>query len=102
MEVYYKTNDYELLLGDTLEILKQMSSESVDMIFTSPPYNLDISNSKGDFKLEYDNWEDNMEYEDYCRWQIDILNECYRIVKSGGLCFIIIKISLKTMFIKTQ
>lgn len=29
-----------LLLGDAGELLKQVPNESVDLIFTSPPYNL--------------------------------------------------------------
>ncbi len=87
METYAQNEDYKLYLGDVIEVLKQIPSESVDMIFTSPPYNVDLSNSKGDFKLQYDNWEDNLKYEDYCKWQIDVLNECYRIVKNEGFLF---------------
>lgn len=70
-----------------MEVLKTIPDESVDMIFTSPPYNLDLSKSKGDFKLKYDNYEDNLEWEDYCEWQTDILNECFRIIKNEGYLF---------------
>lgn len=84
----YKSNDkYTLYLGDILEELKNIPSNSIDMIFTSPPYNLDLSNSKGDFKLKYDNYDDNMTWEDYCIWQFKILEECYRVLKDDGQLF---------------
>ena len=70
---YFENEKYKLYLGDVLEVLKKMPSESVDMIFTSPPYNLDLSKSSGDFKLKYDNYDDNMSWEDYVEWQINVL-----------------------------
>jgi site-specific DNA-methyltransferase (adenine-specific) len=36
--VYFKTDELELILGDTFDILKKIKPESVDMIFADPPY----------------------------------------------------------------
>jgi site-specific DNA-methyltransferase (adenine-specific) len=87
MKYFEDNNKYTLYLGDVLEVLKQIPSNSVDMIFTSPPYNLNLSKSSGDFKLKYDNYDDNMSWEEYVIWQVKILNECYRILKQEGQLF---------------
>ena len=86
-KLYSKNNKYKLYLGDVLEVLKTLPNESVDMIFTSPPYNIGLKDRKDTNIATYDNWGDNLEYEEYCKWQKDILNECYRIVKDGGTLF---------------
>lgn len=36
--LYFETEESQLILGDSFEILKKMKSESVDMIFADPPY----------------------------------------------------------------
>lgn len=87
MKIYYENDNYKLFLGDVLEVLKQMPSDSVDMIFTSPPYNIGLKDRKDTNIATYDNWDDDLDYQNYCKWQIDILNECYRIVKDGGVLF---------------
>lgn len=89
MKEFYSDDKGRFVLykGDVLDVLKQMPSESVDMIFTSPPYNIDLKGRKDTNIASYDSWEDNLEWEDYCKWQIEVLNECYRIVKDGGVLF---------------
>lgn len=85
--IYKKNDKYTLYNGEVLEVLKELPSNSVDMIFTSPPYNIGLKDRKDTNIATYDNWEDNMDYDTYCKWQIDILNECYRIVKDNGVLF---------------
>ena len=85
--LYAKTENYTLYMGDVLDILKEMPSDSVDMIITSPPYNIGLKDRKDTNIATYDVYEDNLEWEEYVKWQIDVLNECYRIVKQGGTLF---------------
>lgn len=85
--IYKRGNNYTLYNGEVLEVLKQLPSNSVDMIFTSPPYNIGLKDRKDTNIATYDNWNDDLNYQDYCKWQIDILNECYRIVKDNGVLF---------------
>ena len=85
--LYIEKENYKLYLGNVLEVLKKMPSDSVDMIFTSPPYNIGLKDRKDTNIATYDSWGDDLEYEEYCKWQVDILNECYRIVKDGGTLF---------------
>lgn len=87
IEKYINSGKYELYLGDVLEVLKQMPNNIVDMIFTSPPYNIGLKDRKDTNIATYDNWGDDLDYKEYCEWQVDILNECYRIVKDGGVLF---------------
>ena len=85
--IYKETPKYKLILGDCLETLKEMEDNSVDVIFTSPPYNIDLKGRKDTNIAHYDTYDDNMSWEDYCEWQVKLLNECYRVVKDGGCLF---------------
>lgn len=40
MTPYFKDKSVKLFLGDSLELLKKIPKESVDMIFADPPYHL--------------------------------------------------------------
>ena len=67
---------------DVLKGLKKLPDESVDLIITSPPYNLGNSHHTGIKK--HKSYEDNMKEEEYQEWQIKILDECFRILKEEG------------------
>ena len=70
---------------DCLEGLKQLDDESIDLIITSPPYNLGKSHHTGNnhFKA-YTDYDDDMPEELYQKWQVEILNECHRVLKKDG------------------
>ncbi|MDE6312799.1 MAG: site-specific DNA-methyltransferase [Lachnospiraceae bacterium] len=38
MQLYYKTHEAQLVLGNSFQVLEKMIPESVDMIFADPPY----------------------------------------------------------------
>jgi len=67
---------------DCLEGLKQLEDNSVDLIITSPPYNLGNKHHTGN--KYHSSYDDNMKEEDYQVWQIKILNECFRVLKENG------------------
>ena len=70
---------------DCLEGLQQLDDESIDLILTSPPYNLGKSHHTGNnhFKA-YTEYDDNMPEDLYQKWQVEILNECHRVLKKDG------------------
>ena len=70
---------------DCLEGLRALEDESVDLIITSPPYNLGKSHHTGNnhFKA-YTEYDDNMPEDLYQKWQVEILNECHRVLKKDG------------------
>lgn len=64
-----------IFCGDSLEVLKTLPDNSIDLIFTSPPYN---------FGLEYDSQDDAHKWELYFNKLFAIFDECIRILKFGG------------------
>ena len=67
-----------------------MDDNSIDLICTSPPYN--VSKRKKNwhsFKFQdYDGYGDSLNDNEYTEFMINILNECHRVLKpSGSLMF---------------
>ena len=72
----------KIICGDCLEIMKEILNNSIDMIITSPPYNLGNSHHTGNKR--HKTYDDNLSEIEYQKWQIKILEECYRILKDNG------------------
>lgn len=68
---------------DCLNYLKELPDNSIDLIITSPPYNL--KNKGGDIKVN--SYFDNLPNDYYENLQIEVLNECYRVLKPLGAFF---------------
>jgi site-specific DNA-methyltransferase (adenine-specific) len=67
-----------IILGDTLEVLREMPENSIHLIITSPPYNL---------SKQYSNHNDQMNYSEYLNWMQEVWEECKRVLIMGGrLC----------------
>ncbi len=66
----------EILNGDSLYILKSHIEDNfVDIIITSPPYNV---------AHKYENYNDDLNFESYLKSMHDIFKECYRVLKEDG------------------
>ena len=61
--------------GDCLELMKELPDNCIDLIVTSPPYNIGI---------DYDVYNDCLEWSEYLDWCKRWLAECYRILKDDG------------------
>lgn len=81
---------------DALEGLKQISDNTISVIITSPPYNktglngiMNRGHRKWDVNILYggNNTIDNMNEDEYQAWQIQFLNECYRVLEDDGSMF---------------
>ena len=72
----------DLRQGDCLEVMKDIPDESVDLIITSPPYNLGNNHHTGNKKTQA--YNDSMPESEYQEWQINFINECARILKNDG------------------
>lgn len=99
----------KIVCGDSLETMKKLPDNSIDVIITSPPYNLRNSPSSGSIKyysnrrdrLEknatfkssmldhngYDVHSDDMPYDEYVQWQKNCLTEMLRVLKPTGFIF---------------
>lgn len=61
--------------GDCRELFKQLPNNSIDLIVTSPPYNVGI---------KYDEWDDTMPWENYVQFTKEWLNESARVLRVDG------------------
>ena len=89
-------DDYinKVICGDCLEVMKGIPDGSVDLIFTSPPYNKtgwrgrrDQSKGRGRWSgadIKYGKFLDNLDEQEYKRLQILFLDEAHRIIKDTG------------------
>ena len=77
-----KIDEFEnqIIEGDLFERMKCMCSESVDMVFVDPPYNL---------KKVYSKYNDDISDEEYIEWCNGWLSECIRVLKPTGSLFVI-------------
>lgn len=95
MTPYYEDDFVTLYLGDCTDLLPQMPQ--VDLIFTSPPYNLGVTtgggfgpNGKwtgGDLAHGYTDHDDAMPLEQYEDWQREVLRLCWAQLTDIGAIF---------------
>ncbi|MEH1900707.1 adenine-specific DNA-methyltransferase [Nostoc sp.] len=77
----YGNEGHTIFHGDALHILSsEISSESVDIVFIDPPYNIGKR-----FSNFYDKWESE---EEYAKWAYKLLDECIRILKPNGTLYV--------------
>ena len=72
--------------GDCLDLLAQLPDESVDLVVTSPPYNL-RSGGRCRGWPGYDGYGDDRPHYEYVAWQQECLREMYRVIKPTGAIF---------------
>lgn len=84
----------KVICGDCLKILPLIPDNSVDLIVTSPPYNLHNCNRKinknyswKNANIDYGVFKDDMPENEYQEWQKKILKECIRVLKEDGSIF---------------
>lgn len=79
-ELIFETEFGKLFQGDCLQLLQKTESDTVDVVFADPPFNLD--------KLYPSNMDDGLRTEKYLSWCEDWIAECVRILKPGGSFFL--------------
>lgn len=78
---------------DCMKILKGLEDNSIDLIITSPPYNIGKMHSN---QIQYGTYAGNdMKETDYQKWQTEFLNECFRVLKPSGSMFYNHKVRIK-------
>jgi DNA modification methylase len=83
-EPYYQHEGITIYNDDCLNILKDMSSRSFDLVITSPPYNMGGRSLgyKPQSKIShkhYDEYQDNKTDKEYVEWTRQVLRECLRV-----------------------
>lgn len=76
VELYYKEEAGSFYSGDCIEGMKQITEDSCQLLFTSPPYNI---------KKKY---EENQSLGEYLKLLADFMEQGFRVVKPGGYAII--------------
>ncbi|MDR1652935.1 MAG: hypothetical protein LBS01_04685 [Prevotellaceae bacterium] len=81
----------KLILGDNLEILKTMESETIDLIYLDPPFfsnrNYEVIwGDEGEVRSFHDRWAGGMEH--YIAWLKERVEQMHRILKPAGSIFL--------------
>ena len=97
----YKIEDIKdsFICGDAIQEMKKIPDGMIDLVVTSPPYNLKNSTGNGmkngnsgkwanaALLNGYSTYDDNMPYDKYIKWQRDCLNEMMRVINDNGAIF---------------
>lgn len=73
-EIFFKDNSISIYNTDILKT-NSIKENSIDLIVTSPPYNVDI---------KYNSHNDKMSYDDYLSFTKEWLSKCYKLIKDDG------------------
>jgi len=88
-----------IICGDTLSIMRSIPSKVIDLVVTSPPYNLKNSSGNGmkdgrggkwsnaELLNGYVEHHDCMPHDEYADWQRACLTEMLRLIKDDGAIF---------------
>ncbi len=77
----HTSNGHTIFHADALDILRdRIATESVDLIFIDPPYNIGKQ-----FSNFSDKWKSDA---DYAEWAYKLLDECLRILKPNGTLYV--------------
>src|SRR3989344_8448523 len=85
---YFKRGNFKLYRGDAVDIMRMMPDNSVDMIFSDPPYNI----SNGGFTVHAGHmvsvnkgiWDISKGFEDDYAFHYRWLEACRRVLKPEG------------------
>jgi site-specific DNA-methyltransferase (adenine-specific) len=72
-------NNIKIICGDVIKVVKDLQEKSVDIVCSSPPYNL---------KIKYRKYKDNKKYDNYLQWMKDIFIALNRVLKDDGSFFL--------------
>jgi site-specific DNA-methyltransferase (adenine-specific) len=64
-----------IINGDSVQVMKEIPESTIDLIVTSPKYNVGI---------DYDSCDDRMPMSDYWEWTKEWLTESFRLLKDDG------------------
>lgn len=77
IQLHYENRFGKLFFGDSLAWLTGLKSETVDLVFADPPYNIN--------KADWDNFES---HEHYISWSRDWLEQAARVLKKNGTLYV--------------
>lgn len=111
MKPTIETENYELYLGDCLEVLPHLWG--IEVVITSPPYNMGnatgggLTQYRGHYQADggmakrggggkwkncflsngYENFSDDLPHEQYVQWQKEVLRACWQSLSENGAIY---------------
>lgn len=87
MKPYYSDDSVTIYNGDCEEVIPKLGE--IDLIVTSPPYNLRGSTGSEFARLKggYGTHGDNMPHDEYVAWQRRVLTDCWLTLSNRGAIF---------------
>lgn len=85
----------KVIHGDSLEVLKELPEDSIDMVFVDPPYNLQLPNrelvrwSGTTINGVNDGWDKFESFEDYDKFTREWLEKAKKIMKTKATIWVI-------------
>ena len=94
MQVNISSFVNRIVKGDSIEVLREIPSTSVDLIFADPPYNLQLRDElwrPNQTKVDAvtDEWDKFSSFEEYDEFSKKWLTECKRVLKKNGTIWVI-------------
>jgi site-specific DNA-methyltransferase (adenine-specific) len=77
IQLHYEQPNGKLFLGNSIDWLKSLETESIDLVFADPPYNIK--------KADWDNFESQ---EVYIQWSISWIEQAARVLKKTGSLYV--------------
>ena len=78
----------EITCGDSEQLIQELDDNSIDLVVTSPPYNVDLGQKEykgvGQTRLPYNLYNDNKEHQEYIDWLQSIFGMIKNKLVSGG------------------
>lgn len=99
MDIFQEKYLNKIICGSAVDVMKEMPDGSVNLIVTSPPYNLKNSTGNGmkdgsggkwagaALQKGYTHHDDNMPHDEYVKWQRSCLTEMMRLIPEDGAIF---------------
>tara|TARA_B100000029_G_scaffold87238_3_gene77343 strand:- start:3811 stop:4881 length:1071 start_codon:yes stop_codon:yes gene_type:complete len=83
-----------IIQGDSLKLLKKVTSKSIDLVFADPPYNLQLRETlyrpdQTTVEAVTNDWDKFDTYADYDKFCLNWLSECKRVLKDDGALWVI-------------
>lgn len=92
LKYYYEEDDFKLIQGDSLKILKQIDDESIDMIFADPPYFLSgdgiTCNAGKRVSVKKGNWDEKIGIREKHQFNRQWIRLCKKALKDNGTIWI--------------
>ena len=70
---------HRVIHGDCLAVMAALEAESVDVVVTSPPYNINLA---------YASYQDSKTDEEYLGWLVEVFAALRRLLRPGGSVFL--------------